>query len=397
MKFISNLCAVALTALSIISCSKDDNSNQYSGKNQVYITAQGDKTLTIGESNQKIDAKITLTNPVTQNTNLTLKAVDANGQPSSLVTFSQNPITIAKDRKEVAFEVKLSPNAALTKEQRLKITFESAAELVAKEDLNIVVKPTPAIEALTDAQRTLLDSYKARGIDLYPFIGSIKVKTTIISSKGGSTQDFATEFTREFNGKTVIGLSSSATTSSAVLKMTDNPMGLTEFLYFLLKKNTIEDTEYFLQYPNYQKVKELINWDKNSQETFNVSLDNIEIKNPVNGISEINFIGNVTKTDNESVIKVVPFKMEYTAWDRLKALAASGNIEAQSILDSDGTSNPQHYVNNDNIDRDEYRAGNWKASKGSINFQNKTMSFEFLVYHTLSNGYVQVKVEYTAQ
>ena len=396
MKFISNLCAVALTALSIISCSKDDNSNQYSGKNQVYITAQGDKTLTIGESNQKIDAKITLTNPVTQNTNLTLKAVDANGQPSSLITFSQNPITIAKDSKEVAFEVKLSSNTALTKEQRLKITFESAAELVAKEDLNIVVKPTPAIEALTDAQRTLLDSYKARGIDLYPFIGSIKVKTTVFSSEGGSTQDFATDFTREFNGKTVIGLSSSTTTSSAVLKMTDNPMGLTEFLYFLLKKNTIEDTEYFLQYPNYQKVKELINWDKNSQETFNVSLDNIEIKTPINGISEINFIGNVTKT-NESVIKAVPFKMEYTAWDRLKNLAASGNSEAQSILDTDGTSNPQHYVNNDNILTDEYEVGNWKASKGSINFQNKTMSFEFLVYHTLSNGYVQVKVEYTAQ
>ena len=396
MKFISNLCAVALTALSIISCSKDDNSNQYSGKNQVYITAQGDKTLTIGESNQKIDAKITLTNPVTQNTNLTLKAVDANGQPSSLITFSQNPITIAKDSKEVAFEVKLSSNTALTKEQRLKITFESAAELVAKEDLNIVVKPTPAIEALTDAQRTLLDSYKARGIDLYPFIGSIKVKTTVFSSEGGSTQDFATEFTREFNGKTVIGLSSSTTTSSAVLKMTDNPMGLTEFLYFLLKKNTIEDTEYFLQYPNYQKVKELINWDKNSQETFNVSLDNIEIKTPINGISEINFIGNVTKT-NESVIKAVPFKMEYTAWDRLKNLAASGNSEAQSILDTDGTSNPQYYVNNESILTDEYGAGNWKASKGSINFQNKTMSFEFLVYHTLSNGYVQVKVEYTAQ
>lgn len=396
MKFISNLCAVALTALSIISCSKDDNSNQYSGKNQVYITAQGDKTLTIGESNQKIDAKITLTNPVTQNTNLTLKAVDANGQPSSLITFSQNPITIAKDSKEVAFEVKLSPNAALTKEQRLKITFESAAELVAKEDLNIVVKPTPAIEALTDAQRTLLDSYKAKGIDLYPFIGSIKVKTTVFSSEGGSTQDFATEFTREFNGKSIIGLSSSATTSSAVLKMTDNPMGLTEFLYFLLKKNTIEDTEYFLQYPNYQKVKELINWDKNSQETFNVSLDNVEIKTPVNGVSEINFIGDVNKT-NESVIKVVPFKMEYTAWDRLKNLAASGNSEAQSILDRDGTSNPQYYVNNDNILTDEYEVGNWKASKGSINFQNKTMSFEFLVYHTLSNGYVQVKVEYTAQ
>ncbi|WP_288896806.1 DUF4929 family protein [uncultured Capnocytophaga sp.] len=397
MKFISNLCAVALTALSIISCSKDDNSNQYSGKNQVYITAQGDKTLTIGESNQKIDAKVTLTNLVTQNTNLTLKAVDANGQPSSLITFSQNPITIAKDSKEVAFEVKLSSNAALTKEQRLKITFESAAELVAKEDLNIVVKPTPAIEALTDAQRTLLDSYKARGIDLYPFIGSIKVKTTVISSAEGSTQDFATEFTREFNGKTIIGLSSSATTSSAVLKMTDNPMGLTEFLYFLLKKNTIEDTEYFTQQPNPQKVMGLINWNKNSQETFNVSLDNIEIKTPVNGVSEINFIGDVIKSDNETIIKAVPFKMEYTAWDRLKALAASGNTEAQNVLDTDGTSNPQHYVNNDNILTDEYEVGNWKASKGSINFQNKTMSFEFLVYHTYSNGYVQVKVEYTAQ
>ena len=166
---------------------------------------------------------------------------------------------------------------------------------------------------------------------MYPFIGSIKVKTTVFSSEGGSTQDFATEFTREFNGKSIIGLSSSATTSSAVLKMTDNPMGLTEFLYFLLKKNTIEDTEYFTLQPNPQKVMGLINWNKNSQETFNVSLDNIEIKTPINGVSEINFIGDVNKT-NESVIKVVPFKMEYTAWDRLKNLAASGNTEAQSTL-----------------------------------------------------------------
>ena len=54
MKFISKLAMGIFIALNIVSCSKNDApAPQYSGENRVYITAEGDKVLTLGEANQK--------------------------------------------------------------------------------------------------------------------------------------------------------------------------------------------------------------------------------------------------------------------------------------------------------------------------------------------------------
>ncbi|GJH40714.1 hypothetical protein RCZ04_12640 [Capnocytophaga sp. HP1101] len=397
MKFISKLTMGMLITLNIMSCSKnDDPAPPYSGENRVYITAEGDKTLTVGETNQKIEAKISLTTKVNADTALQLKAVDAQGKVSNLVSFATNPVTITKDTREATFVITLSANASVSEEQRLKVTFENVTGLVVQEDLAIVVKPTVAVANLTPAQRALLDAYKAKGMDLYPFMGKVNVKTTVHSSADGTTDAFAAAFDRSFDGQTVITLSESANNSSPALKMTNNPMGLTEFLYFLLRKNTIEDTEFFTQQPDPQATMALINWNKDSKETFGVTLDNIKIGTPTNGVSTIDFIGDVKK-DDDTTVKAVPFAMEYSAWTRLKDLATKGNAEAGRLLTVDGTSNPQHYINNDGILTDEYEVGNWKASSGSINFTKRTMTFEFLVYHTYSNGYVQVKVVYTAQ
>jgi hypothetical protein len=397
MKFVSKLMIGAFIALNTVSCSKnDDGTANYDGENRVYITAAGDKTLTIGEENQKIEAKITLTTRVNAPMNLRLKAVDTEGKASDLVVFSSNPITIAKEAREASVTIMLKKGGSLTAEKRLKITFEADKDLTAKEDLDIVVKPSLVVASLTPAQRLLLEGYKAKGMDLWPFIGKVKVQTVIHSSAGGTTETFATAFDRTYQGQTVISLSEKATEARPILKMTDNPMGLTEFLYFLLKKNTIEDNEYFLEQPDPKAAMTLLKWNKVSQEIFKVSLDNIKIETPTNGISKITYIAGVQK-DEDTTIQAVPFQMEYTAWERLQTLAKQNNEEAKRLLAVDGTSNPQHYINNDNILTDEYGVGNWKASSGNIDFAKKTMTFEFLVYHTYSNGYVQVKVTYTAQ
>ncbi|MDO4881060.1 MAG: DUF4929 family protein [Capnocytophaga sp.] len=392
----------ALAVLTFIGCSKDNDSQvQYSGENRVYITAEGDKSLTIGEADQKIEAKISLTTKVDTNTSLQLKVVDAQGQTSDLVSLSANPISIQKDGKEATFTITLAENKSVTEEQRLKVTFEPVTGLTAQEDLQIVVKPSLTIASLTTAQRQLLDAYKAKGMDLYPFMGKVKVTGSIFSPADGY-DDFATEFTRPIEGNSIISLSETAS-DTPVLTMTENPMGLTEFWYYLLRKNTVENTAYFplteeeKEYasPVAQAISRLINWNASSQETLAVTLDNIKIGTPTNGVSQIEFIHKQTnKYDTE--ISVVPFQFTYSANERFKKLIAEGNAEALENDGQDGGPNPALYLNHTDILKDEYSGVGFKASSGTINFTEKKMTFEFLISHEKGGGYINVKVEYQA-
>ena len=397
MKFISKLAMGMFIALNIVSCSKnDDSAPQYSGENRVYITAKGDKVLTLGEANQKIEAKFSLTTKVNADTAIHLKVVDAQGQTSDLVSLSANPIIIAKEAREATFTLTLKANASITEEQRLKVTFEPVTGLIAQEDLAIVVKPSAVVMNLTPAQRQLLNAYKAKGIDLYPFMGKVKVTGTIFSPAGGNAEPFVKEFTREINGSTLITLSALATSDSPVLKMTDNPMGLTEFWLFLLRKNTVEDTEFFPASPVAKAIMPLINWNKDSKETFGVTLDNIKIGSPTNGVSQIEFI-HKTKDLYDDLTDMVPFQFTYSAYDRFKKLVDEGNPIAIENNGQAGGPNPIYYLNTTNILSDKYEKGAWKASTGSINFTEKKMSFEFLISHEYGGDYIIVKIEYIAQ
>ena len=397
MNFISKLAMGIFIALNIVSCSKnDDSAPQYSGENRVYITAEGDKVLTLGEANQKIEAKISLTTKVNVDTAIRLKVVDMQGKISDLVSLSANPIIISKEAREATLIITLSPNISISEEQRLKVTFESVTGLIAQEDLAIVVKPSVVVTNLTPAQRQLLNAYKAKGIDLYPFMGKVKVTGTIFSPADGNAEPFVKEFTREINGSTLITLSDLATSDSPVLKMTDNPMGLTEFWYFLMKKNTIENEEYFCVLPAAQAIMPLINWNKNSKETFGVTLDNIKIGVPSNGVSQIEYI-HKTKDLYDSLIDMVPFQFTYSAYDRFKKLVDEGNPVAIENNGQTGVPNPIYYLNTTDILSDKYEKGAWKASKGSINFTEKKMSFEFLISHEYGGDYIIVKIEYIAQ
>lgn len=396
MKLINTIVMGVCILLSLIGCSKTEDTYQYTGENKVYITSNGDKSLTIDENNQAVVAQINLTTRVKATTNIHLKAIDAQGQTSSLINFSENPVQIAKDTRGATFTVTLKENISLNQEQRLKITFETVQGFVSQENLEIVLKPKAAIGTLSTAQQQLLEAYKAKGIDLSPFIGKIKVKGTVFSPAGGNTAPFANEFTREINGSSLITLSNLATANTPILKMVDNPMGLTEFWHFLLKKNTIEDDEFFPELPVAQALMPLINWNKNSQETLKVTLDNLIIQAPVNGVSKVNFI-HKTKDLYDELKDMVPFEFSYTAWDRLKKLIEAKNPVALENYNQNGAPNPIYYLNTSDILRDEYEGGTWKASSGNIDFTNKKMTFEFLISHTMGSDYLIVKIEYTAE
>lgn len=87
-------------------------------------------------------------------------------------------------------------------------------------------------------------------------------------------------------------MSEYATVDQPILKITENPMGLTEFLYDILRKETVCNDEYWYgEYAGkyYQKMMDLIGLTKDSQETFSVSLDSIRVNMPQNGESNVEF------------------------------------------------------------------------------------------------------------
>ena len=100
-----------------------------------------------------------------------------------------------------------------------------------------------------------------------------------------------------YTGKTVITLSEDATAEQPILKMTNNPMGLTEFMYDMLRKETVENDMYWYydveegEVNPYMAMMELIGLSKTSLETFEMTLDNIRVDLPQNGVSNVEFLG----------------------------------------------------------------------------------------------------------
>lgn len=398
MKFTKLGLILGLLVVAFYSCS-DDNDNGYAGLNETYITAEGTKALTYGEEGQKISAKLTLSKKVKEATVLKLKVVDGSGVKVDVVQIVPESITIEAGARESAFEIVLNKGGAVLSERRLTVSIESQGLIKAREDLPIVVKPAIFIRELTEKQRVLLEAYEAKGMNIAPFLGKVKVKTTIHSAKDSNLKDFATAFTKEVEGISVLTLSDKATETQPVLKMTENPMGMTEFFYYLLRKETVENDEFWYgEYagPSYKKVMDLINWNRKSKETFSVALDGINVGEVKKGVSNLEYIGKQKNSLGDD-INVVPFAFSYTAWDRLQEKVKEGNSVAKSSLESDGTSNPSYYLNKENISNDEFGGGAFKETTGSIDFTKGKIVFEFLTSHATGADYLQVKAEYSIE
>ena len=137
-----------------------------------------------------------------------------------------------------------------------------------------------------------------------------------------------------YTGKTVITLSEDATAEQPILKMTNNPMGLTEFMYDMLRKETVENDMFWYYDPGegevnpYMAMMELIGLSKTSLETFEMTLDNIRVDLPQNGVSNVEFLGERPDIwDETELITIVPFAYDYSAWNRLKEMLDTGDNE----------------------------------------------------------------------
>ena len=177
--------------------------------------------------------------------------------------------------------------------------------------------------------------------------------------------------------------------------MTDNPFGLTEYLYFVLRSETVADPEFWTQQPEPQKLMKLLNWNKESKETFAVSLDAIRLKDITSTSTRLEYLG-PGKNYYGAPITIVPFTYQFSALDRQNKLLESGNAEIKEINDQGASADPAYYlncydlVNSDNYDTPE----NFIKSTGNIDFATDKMTYQFLLSHANAGGYTRITVVY---
>lgn len=397
---------VLLTAAVAMTSCNEEKATGYSGTNRIYLTAADNNAVITESDATPLEVEVSLTSSVETATTLTFRLED---DTQELLRLEGNPVTIAAGSKTASFQIISNLKNLLAESTYISVGIDAAqlpAGMELAGTLRIRVNPNPAIPELTEEQKTLIDGYKEKfGIDLNEFLGVMKCTTTLNIPGNGMTNDFSTPKTEEIPGQTIITLSEESTAEQPVLKMVDNPMGLTEHLYRVFRQNTIDDDEYWNSMdedyasPSNQYLMETIKWTPTSNETFNVKLDGIKCRNITATGADLDILGEAKAyegTDYETVYSpVVPFEYSFSAWDRQKAILETGDAEMMDAYISGGSAEPSYYLFSYSVDEDGYENGNWIESKGHIDFEKGEMTFQFVMDHYYAGDYTIVHVTYT--
>lgn len=397
---------VLLTAAVAMTSCNEEKATGYSGTNKIYLTTADNNAVITESDDTPLEVEVTLTTAVETATTLNFRLED---DTQELLSLEGNPVTIAAGEKNATLQVVSNMKNLLTESTYITLGIDAAQVpdgMELAEALHIRVNPNPAIPELTDEQKALIEGYKEKyGIDLNQFLGVMNCTTTLEIPGGGMTNDFANPEKRTITGQTVLTLSEESTADMPVLKMVDNPMGLTEYLYWVFRQNTIDDDEYWnttdeeYASPSNTYLMETINWTPTSNETFNATLDGIKCQNITASGADLDILGEAKSyegTDYETVYSpVVPFEYSFSAWDRQKELLDAGDAEMMDAYILGGSAEPSYYLFSYSVDEDGYGNGNWLESKGHIDFEKGEMTFQFVMDHYYAYDYTIVHVTYT--
>lgn len=396
------MCMLAmLTGFS--ACSSSDNDGDKPMTNYVSISAEGNNIIN-EDDDDEVKFNILIGNTLTADATINLSL---EGNDDNVATLSSSTISLKAGAKTASFTVKSNKKSLLKSDRVLtvKATFSDANMKTDGKAVTLTIKPDSDIPVLTAEQQKLIEGYKQNlNIDLTKILGKVKVVTKVTFNDDDKIDINNNKDTRSFSGVTIITLSEKATADKPVLKMVSNAMGMAAFNYEMLRKKTVEDTEYWTQMPYGKAVMENINYDYN-KETFTMTLDGIE----VNPDMSLKFTGSkVNVYDKE--ITTVPFDYTFSAWNRLKAMADANEsfvvdegetktkIPVQDIIDGGGSLNPYLFFDNTDViaDGEETEYKNiYVAPTGKIDFTNGKMTFAFPWYLENTNGCQRVEATYT--
>lgn len=396
------MCILAmLTGFS--ACSSSDNDGDKPMTNYVLISAEGNNIIN-EDDDEEVKFNILIGNTLTADATISLSL---EGNDDNVATLNPSTISLKAGAKTASFTVKSNKKSLLKSDRVLtvKATFSDANMKTDGKAVTLTIKPDSDIPVLTAEQQKLIEGYKQNlNIDLTKILGKVKVDTKVTFNDDDKIDINDNKDTRSFSGVTIITLSEKATADKPVLKMVSNAMGMAAFNYEMLRKKTVEDTEYWTQMPYGQAVMEHINYDYN-KETFTMTLDGIE----VNPNMSLKFTGSkVNVYDKE--ITTVPFDYTFSAWNRLKAMADANEsfvvdegetktkVPVQDIIDGGGSLNPYSFFDNTDViadgEKTEYK-NIYVAPTGKIDFTTGKMTFAFPWYLENTNGCQRVEATYT--
>lgn len=396
------MCMLAmLTGFS--ACSSSDNDGDKQMTNYVSISAEGNNIIN-EDDDDEVKFNILIGNTLTADATINLSL---EGNDDNVATLSSSTISLKAGAKTASFTVKSNKKSLLKSDRVLtvKATFSDANMKTDGKAVTLTIKPDSDIPVLTAEQQKLIEGYKQNlNIDLTKILGKVKVETKVTFNDDDKIDINDNKDTRSFSGVTIITLSEKATADKPVLKMVSNAMGMATLNYEMLRKKTVEDTEYWTQMPYGKAVMENINYDYN-KETFTMTLDGIE----VNTDMSLKFTGSkVNVYDKE--ITTVPFDYTFSAWNRLKAMADANEsfvvdegetktkVPVQDIIDGGGSLNPYSFFDNTDViaDGEETEYKNiYVAPTGKIDFTTGKMTFAFPWYLENTNGCQRVEATYT--
>lgn len=396
------LCLHVLFLLGLVTSCSNDIDYTYKGSNYIQISTADDPAIAENDD-RPVTVDVLLATAV--ETDATIHFELSGNEDGVLNMENDGSVLIKAGEKKASFKIASNHKSLLNTQKVLilKVKDFTDSRMRVWNELKLIAKPSPTLPELTEEQIELIEGYRERyGVNLNRFIGEVKCHVTVIYP----TDDIGTfydEETRSFEGKSVITLSDNATAERPILKMIDNPLGLTSFLWEILKKETIEDDEVWMEQPYNQAMVKAINFSEDEEE-FKVLLDNIELEPEAQSISFVTTVQDVNGYD----LKNVPFEYSFTAWDRWKTMGEQG--KTVSVLEGDNwveysvteliteyaiTLDPIAYLLYSSIDEDgwENEPSDFIEPKGSFN--EDTFTFQFPWDHYNSGGYTQIYVTYT--
>ncbi len=393
------------------SCSSDNNED---GQMTNYVSISVDGNSIINEDDeQAVNVNILLAYAPKSATTITLSL---KGNDDNVATITPATVNLAAGEKTATVTVKSNNKHSLAVPCVLTIeaTYSDANMKSDGKAATVTINPDSDIPELTADQLKLIEGYKQNyNIDLTKVLGKINVSTTVTFNDDDKSETFGSDDnTRTFTGTTIITLSDKATADKPVLKMTANAMGLAAFNYEMLRKKTVEDTEYWMEYPESKAIMSVLNYDYN-KETFTMTLDGIEL-NPTD--MTLSYMGKKI-TAYEEEITTIPFDYTWSAWSRMKQMADEGKTVTVSngideetgkeqteekpvseIITGMSTLNPSFYFDNTDIytdAEDNSYPEIFTMPKGQIDFTTGKMTFAFPWYLDNTYGCQRVEVTYS--
>lgn len=404
------LMIITVTALIFMSCNDEkDYSSHFS--NYIQLSVKGNPSLNEDET-RPVNIQLMLANTLREDAIITLELSE---NDNNILRLSQSDITIKSGEKTAGIEI-LSNNKGILKSQhvaKLKVKSYSNPDMKPWNELSIIVKPGNDIPELNDEQIKLIEGYKNKwGLDLYRFIGKLSYSTTVTFNSGDLGVLYDNSDTRIYEGTSTVTLSEHSSPEHPMLKIISNPLGMTSFLWEMMRRCTIENSVWKdeTNNPEPSAILKAIGYDA-EKETFDVSLDGISILPEENKVTFLKQV--MTSSGNEeheiepTWTTVVPFEYRFSAWERFVKLSETdtrytfkeGQVSVEKHL-KDAPEvyqlNPVHHLSYSNLDKDGWEEGNFVEPSASYNLEKGTLSFIFSWDCTISSGgYTQIRVTYT--